>query len=90
VAHDITGSVTALAPAPQLEAPETRPASVPVLDGWRVRSVFNGAALIQTRAGGVMEVEPGDNLPGIGRIEAIRRQDGRWVVVTSKGLILTR
>jgi hypothetical protein len=37
-----------------------------------------------------MEVEPGDNLPGLGRIEAIRRQDGRWVVVTSKGVILTR
>ena len=89
-AHDITGSVTALAPAPHLEAPETRPASPPVLEGWRVRSVYNGAALIQARAGGVMEVEPGDNLPGLGRIEAIRRQDGHWVVVTSKGLILTR
>ena len=89
-ARDITGSVTALAPAPQLDAPETRPASPPVLEGWRVRSVFNGAALIQARAGGVMEVEPGDNLPGLGRIEAIRRQEGKWVVVTSKGLILTR
>jgi hypothetical protein len=90
-AHDITGSVAALAPAPQLgAAPEARPANPPVLEGWRVRSVYNGAALIQARAGGVMEVEPGDNLPGIGRIEAIRRQEGRWVVVTSKGLILTR
>jgi hypothetical protein len=29
-------------------------------------------------------------LPGLGRIENIRRQDGRWVVVTSKGLILAR
>ncbi len=89
-AHDITGSVTALAPAPQLEAPETRPASPPVLEGWRVRSVYNGAALIQARAGGLMEIEPGDNLPGLGRIEAIRRQEGKWVVVTSKGVILAR
>jgi len=89
-AHDITGSVTALAPAPQLEAPETRAASPPVLDGWRVRSVYNGAALIQTRSGSIMEVEPGDNLPGLGRIEAIRRQEGKWVVVTSKGVILAR
>jgi hypothetical protein len=89
-AHDITGSITALAPAPQLEAPETRPASPPVLEGWRVRSVYNGAALIQARAGGIMEVEPGDNLPGLGRIEAIRRQDGKWVVVTSKGVIVAR
>jgi hypothetical protein len=96
-AHDITGSVgsvgpvASLAPAPQLEGPpETRPAAPPVLDGWRVRSVYNGAALIQSRLGGVMEVEPGDNLPGLGRVEAIRRQDGKWVVVTNKGLIVAR
>jgi hypothetical protein len=90
-AHDITGSVASLAPAPQLEgSPETRPANLPKLEGWHVRSVYNGAALIQSRIGGVMEVEPGDNLPGLGRIEAIRRQDGKWVVVTSKGLIAAR
>jgi hypothetical protein len=43
--------------------------------------------LIQGRIG-LIEVEVGDPLPGGGRVEAIRRQDGRWVVVTSKGLIL--
>jgi hypothetical protein len=90
-AHDITGSVASLAPAPQLEGPpQTQPATLPKLEGWHVRSVYNGAALIQSRLGGVMEVEPGDNLPGLGRIEAIRRQDGKWVVVTSKGLIASR
>ena len=92
-AHDVTGSIA----APTLAAPATQPtvdpaklAGPPVLDGWRVRSVYNGAALIQGRMGAVVEVEPGDNLPGLGRIETIRRQDGRWVVVTSKGLILAR
>ncbi len=90
-AREITGSVSALAPAPQLAAaPETRPATPPVLEAWRVRSVYNGAALIQARGGGIMEVEPGDSLPGLGRIEAIRRQEGKWVVVTSKGLIVAR
>jgi hypothetical protein len=34
-----------------------------------------------------MEVEQGDLVPGLGRIDAIRKQDGRWVVVTSKGVI---
>jgi len=29
-------------------------------------------------------------VPGLGRIDAIRRQDGRWVVVTAKGLIVGR
>ena len=32
----------------------------------------------------------GDPVPGLGRIDAIRKQDGRWVVVTSKGLIVAR
>ena len=27
-------------------------------------------------------------VPGLGRVDAIRKQDGRWVVVTSKGLIV--
>jgi hypothetical protein len=91
-AHDITGSVATPAPAPQVAAAAepVRPAGPQVLDGWYVRSVYNGAALIQGRLGGVMEVEPGDNLPGLGRVENIRRQDGRWVVVTSKGVIVSR
>jgi hypothetical protein len=28
-------------------------------------------------------------VPGLGRVDAIRKQDGRWVVVTSRGLITT-
>ena len=32
------------------------------------------------------EVYAGDPVPGLGRVDAIRRQDGRWVVVTSRGL----
>jgi hypothetical protein len=58
-----------------------------VVPGWVVRSVYDGAALIQGRIG-MIEVEVGDPLPGGGRVEAIKRQDGHWVVVTSKGLIL--
>jgi len=85
-ATDTTATVAALAP-PTLEPP--RPAGPPVVEGWVLRGVYNGAALIQGRMG-VIAVEPGDQLPGLGRIENIRRQDGRWVVVTSKGLIVTR
>jgi hypothetical protein len=36
------------------------------------------------------EVYPGDPVPGLGKVDAIRKQDGRWVVVTSKGLIVAR
>jgi hypothetical protein len=28
-------------------------------------------------------------VPGVGRIETIKKQDGRWVVVTSRGLIVS-
>jgi hypothetical protein len=54
-----------------------------------LRKVYDGAALIENRDG-IVEVEPGVTLPGVGRIEGIKRQpDGRWVVVTQKGLIVS-
>jgi hypothetical protein len=31
----------------------------------------------------------GAPLPGIGPVEQIKRQDGRWVVVTPKGIIVS-
>jgi hypothetical protein len=65
------------------------PAAVPgaAVAGWSVRDVYRGVAMLQSRAGGMIQVEPGDVLPGLGRIETIRRQDGRWVVMTSRGMI---
>jgi len=87
--RDTTGSIAGAQPQPSI-GDQFRPAAVPVLEGWVVRSVFNGAALIQGRYGNIMEVEPGDTLPGLGRIETIRRQDGRWVVMTSRGMIVAR
>jgi hypothetical protein len=51
-----------------------------------LRDVHRGTAFIEGRAG-VIEVEQGDLVPGLGRIEAVRKQEGRWVVVTSKGTI---
>jgi hypothetical protein len=62
----------------------------PILQDYVVRRVYNdGAALIEGRRG-MIEVEPGTPVPGLGRIEAIKRQDGRWVVVTPRGLIVQR
>lgn len=54
--------------------------------GWVVRDVRRGTALIEGRMG-LIEVEQGDFVPGLGRVDAIRKQDGRWVVVTAKGVI---
>jgi hypothetical protein len=62
---------------------------LPTLDDWTLRDVGYGGALIGSRRG-VYEVYAGDVIPGLGRVDAIRRQDGRWVVVTSRGLIVAR
>ena len=84
-AHEITGSVN---PPPAAIATPGQP-QPPIVTGWVVRDVYRGIAVLQGRRLGVVEVERGDVLPGIGRIEAIKKQDGRWVVLTSKGLITT-
>jgi hypothetical protein len=80
---DVTGSIAAQ-PAAGVPTPPARPA---ILEGWVVRDVYRGVALLQGRRLGTIEVEAGDSIPGVGRIESIKRQDGRWVVVTPKGLI---
>ncbi len=93
--HRLSGAAeqTGALPSASLAPGPGRPPGVygaPILDGWVLRDLFNGGALIQSPRNGVLEVVPGDNVPGLGRIDAIRRQDGRWVVVTSRGLIVSR
>ena len=81
----------AAASGPESPAPtpsEAKPVKPPVVAGWVLRGVSDGVALVEGRHG-VIEIEPGDSLPGIGRIHEIKRQDGHWVVVTPKGLIVS-
>ncbi len=77
------------AAAVPLPAPKPEIARLPTVEGWVLRDVANGSALIEGRQG-IFEVYAGDPVPGLGRIDAIRKQDGKWVVVTSKGLIVAR
>jgi hypothetical protein len=93
---EITGSITPpAAPAQTAAAAPTKPevkaeiGRLPTLDNWVLQDVNRGGALIEGRRG-LFEVYAGDVVPGLGRIDAVRRQDGRWVVVTSKGLIVAR
>ena len=85
-AKEVTGSVTPPAPA---AAPKVEVARLPTVEGWVLRDVAYGGALIEGQRG-VYEVYAGDAIPGLGRVDAVRRQDGHWVVVTSKGLIVAR
>lgn len=88
---DVTGSLAPLqtAPASAAAAPKVEVGKLPPVEGWVLTDVGYGGALIENRRGSY-EVYAGDSVPGLGRIDAIRRQDGRWVVVTSKGLITSR
>lgn len=89
-AKEITGSVSAPPAAPvPMPAPRPEIARLPTLDGWVLLDVANGGATIEGR-NGMFEIYAGDPVPGLGRIDAIRKQDGRWVVVTTKGLIVAR
>lgn len=64
----------------------TAAARPPVLEGWVLRDVLDGHAMIESRYG-LYEVGPGSNVPGLGRVETIKRIDGRWAVVTSRGIV---
>jgi hypothetical protein len=102
ISKDVTGSITpppgaaslpmAAAPATVAAAaatPKTEIGRLPTVDGWYLADVGYGGALIRNRRG-TYEVYAGDFVPGLGRIDAVRKQDGHWVVVTSKGLIVAR
>lgn len=86
-APETTGSVV-----PQQRAaatPEVKDQAKPIVDGWSIRDARNGLVIVQSRSG-VYEVVPGADLPGLGKVETIKRQDGHWIVVTQKGLITAR
>jgi hypothetical protein len=89
-AGEPTGSVSiTYAASPSTSASVTQPGIIPVIEGWVLRNVYGGSALVEGRPG-LIQVMPGDSLPGVGRVESIRREDGRWAVVTSRGLIVQR
>jgi hypothetical protein len=85
-ANDTTGPIP---DAPSALALTASPATDSVVDGWVLRNVSGGSALVEGRPG-LIQVMPGDSLPGVGRVETIKREDGRWVVVTAGGLIVSR
>jgi hypothetical protein len=75
-------AVAAVPPAPEPAKLNDR-----ILPDWIVHDVRNGHALVESRYGGLFAVSAGSVLPGIGRVDTIRRQDGHWVVLTARGTI---
>lgn len=70
---EITGSVPPSAPRK-------------VVKGWSVRQAYEGIAILQS-PNGVIEAVLGQQVPGLGRIEDIRNENGRLVVESSGGVI---
>ena len=97
---DITGSIT----PPQTVPPAVRasagsapprnaaelppPARLAIVPDWSIRETRDGYVYVQGH-GDVYQVVPGAPLPGLGPVEQIKRQDGRWLVVTPKGIIVS-
>jgi hypothetical protein len=87
---EVTGSIAqkqaAASAVPMVLGTPPTTLKPPVVPGFVLRRVYDGAALIEGRDG-MIEVEPGMVAPGLGRVEAIKREDGRWVVVTARGIV---
>lgn len=81
---EITGSIAAGQP-PATEVKTTDR----ILEGWIVADVQGGNALVESHYGGMFDAAPGSTIPGLGRVESIKRQDGKWVVVTAHGTIMS-
>lgn len=84
-------------PAPQAAKPAvpepTETGALPdkpktvTIEGWAVREVYDGVAVLEDRKRRLVEVSHGDTIPGVGRVETIERRGKTWVVVTKQGLI---
>lgn len=81
-APETTGSI-ASNPPPASEAKQPDK----VLHDWIVQDVRGNRALVESRYGGVFAVVAGSVLPGLGRVETIKRQGREWIVVTERGII---
>jgi hypothetical protein len=85
---ETTGSITPIPPAAAAStAPESANSADRILPDWIVQDVQNGRALVESRNGGMFDVGTGSFLPGVGRVDSIKRQDGQWIVLTARGTI---
>jgi len=99
---EVTGSISApqttapvLAPLPsprpaqRFAAVEPSPPARPsVVAGWTIRDIRNGYVYVENH-GELYQVVLGAPLPGLGPVQSVKRQDGRWMVLTPKGIIVS-
>ncbi len=61
---------------------------LPIVPGWSIRDARGGYVYVESR-GDIYQIVPGASLPGLGPVESIRRLEGRWVVKTPRGIIVS-
>lgn len=86
-AAETTGSIASATPAAAAAASQSPKSTDRVLTEWVVHDVQNGRALVESRNGGLFDIGAGSVLPGVGRVDSIKRQDGQWIVLTARGMI---
>ena len=74
-------------PAQRL-AVEPPPARIPVVPSWTIHDFRNGYVFVENH-GEVYQAQLGAPLPGLGPVQSIKRQDGRWMVLTPRGIIVS-
>ena len=76
-------------PAQRFAAVDPPPPARPsVVAGWTIRDIRNGYVYVENH-GELYQVVLGAPLPGLGPVQSVKRQDGRWVVLTPKGIIVS-
>lgn len=79
-APEFTGSI----PSPERASPPRKRG----VKGWSVRQAYEGVVILHGPTGFV-EAVLGQTVPGLGRIEEIKYENGRPLVLTSAGVILS-
>jgi hypothetical protein len=76
-------------PAPRIAAMEAKPPlRTPLVPGWAISDERGGYVYVENN-GNVYQVVLGAPLPGLGPVKSVKRQDGRYMVVTPKGIIVS-
>ncbi len=84
---EATGSI---APPATVPTPTPRPdMRATVVHDWRIYNVRDGIVAVEGH-GEIYEIGIGAPLPGLGPVQQIKRENGRWVVVTPHGLIVSQ
>lgn len=76
-------------PAPRVAAAESQlSARQQVVPGWSIRDTRGGYIYVEGH-GDIYQIVPGAPLPGLGAVKSVKRLDGRWVVTTPRGIIVS-